>query len=598
MFVFFYGGKMSSLETVKVSNLLNGNYHFEIPEYQRGYRWRPEEVAMLISDITKHDDKDDEAYFLNVLILQKNTKSENSFDYDIVDGQQRLTTLSTLESICGTNNETIKGLLENNRSESDKYFIQMAKKVASEKIANKEDFKIKLDKSRFFVYEIEGTKEDAAKVFERINTGKIPLSSAELLKASWVSDEKDRIKQKIRASRWQRIEELLQNDDFYFFICPNREIKRYQATRMDYVLELFFSKTEEMTNYNEYFKTQYEKNPIFLYNELIKESSPNITIFEEIEKFVFDFLYAYCYLNITVRNYIGYLIYRKNHDDEFNVIRKLYRREDEFKNIPVLDEKDFQSLAQKLLSDNNKKIEDLTKDQDDRIIHPLLLLSLVFRYTKENLPFDFVRYASTNGWDIEHIHARNQREYDYRTVKVLFDEAKKYRFFVGRKEEESFIANKLALYNPEKKNEEGIKIFEKDILNEMSYYQNGLDYLANLINAIVNARTKESESSKNVIKTDKGYYNVLPPSSDEDWINKIGNLILLPASTNRGFGNWPYPLKCEYLKNVCETQGEYIPFCVEEKYDIQIQDQVEWTADRSKNYLKELKDLFALEEER
>lgn len=584
---------MSSLETVKVSNLLNGNYHFEIPEYQRGYRWRPEEVAMLISDITKHDDKDDEAYFLNVLILQKNTKSENSFDYYIVDGQQRLTTLSTLESICGTNNKTIKGLLENNRSESDKYFIQMAKKVASEKIANKEDFKIKLDKSRFFVYEIEGTKEDAAKVFERINTGKIPLSSAELLKASWVSDEKDRIKQKIRASRWQRIEELLQNDDFYFFICPNREIKRYQATRMDYILELFLARNIERNNS---YREKYEKNPIFLYNEI-----KNNFRFNTLEEYVFSFLYAYCYLNIKVRNYMGYLLYKRNHEDEFTVFGRQYNackkwnEKDEVNNVPMPDTVDFQSLAKEILKE--AKIEQLEKGKNDDVIRQLLLLSMVIRYTNENLPFEFVRYASTQ-WDIEHIHARNQGDYDYKTVSNLFKEAKNYRFFVGRKEEESFIANKLALYNPEKKNEEGIKIFEKDILNEMSYCQNGLDYLANLINAIVNARTKESESSKNFIKTNKGYYNVLPPSSDGDWINKIGNLILLPASTNRGFGNWPYPLKCEYLKNVCETQREYIPFCVEEKYDIQIQDQVEWTADRSKNYLKELKDLFALEEER
>lgn len=222
---------------------------------------------------------------------------------------------------------------------------------------------------------------------------------------------------------------------------------------------------------------------------------------------------------------------------------------------------------------------------------------MVIRYTNENLPFEFVRYASTQ-WDIEHIHARNQGDYDYKTVSNLFKEAKNYRFFDGWEEAENFIENNLTPYNTETKNETKIEDFEKDIPNMNSHYQNGLDYLANLINAVVNTRTKEAESSELFTKMDNGYYNILPPPPEEDWINKIGNLILLPESTNRGFGNWPYPLKCAYLKNKCEKQSEYIPFCVEEKYDIQVQEQVEWTVDKSNDYLKELKELFNLREKK
>ena len=575
------------LDVFKVSDLLNGDYQYNIPEYQRGYRWRPEEVAMLISDISKSDDGN--GYFLNVLILQKTKNS-----YDIVDGQQRLTTLSILESICGTKNETINGLLESNRSKSDEHFIDKASKIAGEKITAKKDFKEKLDSSRFFVYEIEA-KEDAAKIFERINTGKIPLSSAELVKADWVSKGEDRIRQKTRALRWQRIEELLQDDDFYYFICPNRERRRYQATRMDYVLELFFSKDKEKTNYSKYFETEYDKNPIFLYNEIKNDFSC-----DHLEEYVFNFLYTYCSLSIAVHNYTGYLLYKKNHEEEFTVFKSQYNawkkmnEKDEINNIPALGVKNLQSLAQNLLKE--RKIEDLTKDKDDSVIYPLLLLSMVIRYTKENLPFDFVRYASTSGWDIEHIHARNQVDYDYKTVSVLFKNAKDYQFFEGWKEAENFVKNNLTPYNTDSKNETKIEEFEKDIPNMNSHYQNGLDYLASLINAVINTRTKKAENSELFTKMDNGYYNILPPPSEEDWINKIGNLILLPASTNRGFGNWPYPLKCAYLKDACEKQSEYIPFCVEEKYDIQKQEQVEWTVDSSNEYLKELKKLFALEE--
>ena len=209
------GGNMSHLYEAYVKDLLiNSKWHYLIPEYQRGYRWRPEEVELLIDDISGY--ADEKEYFLNVLILQKNNEDETS--YDIVDGQQRLTTLSILEKYCGVKSDSISDLLEKGRRESDKYFIERAKAKAEEIIGkNKEPFKRKLGECRFFVYEIDGSKEDAAKVFERINTGKIPLSSAELLKADLVSAAMDRISQKIKASRWQRIEKLLQNDDFFFF---------------------------------------------------------------------------------------------------------------------------------------------------------------------------------------------------------------------------------------------------------------------------------------------------------------------------------------------------------------------------------------------
>ena len=582
---------MSSLDVFEVSALLNGNYHYEIPEYQRGYRWREEEVETLISDI--NNCSDDNGYFLNVLILQKINGNIDS-PYDIVDGQQRLTTISILKNYCGDCNDSIKELQTKNRSKSDGYFIRNAIDTAKKIIgSNKERFKKKLNKSRFFVYEIEGTKEDAAKVFERINTGKIPLSSAELLKADWVSKGENKIQQKIRAFHWQRIEELLQNDDFYFFICPNRGIRRYQATRMDYILELFLARNIERNNS---YREKYEKNPIFLYNEI-----KNNFRFNTLEEYVFSFLYAYCYLNIKVRNYMGYLLYKKNHEDEFTVFGKQYNackkwnEKDEVNNVPMPDTVDFQSLAKEILKE--AKIEQLEKGRNDDVIRQLLLLAMVIRYTNENLPFEFVRYASTQ-WDIEHIHARNQGDYDYKTVSNLFKEAKNYRFFDGWEEVENFIENNLTPYNTETKNEAKIEEFEKDIPNMNSHYQNGLDYLANLINAVVNTRTKEAESSELFTKMDNGYYNILPPPPEEDWINKIGNLILLPESTNRGFGNWPYPLKCTYLKNKCEKQSEYIPFCVEEKYDIQVQEQVEWTVDKSNDYLKELKELFNLREKK
>ena len=565
------GGNMSHLYEAYVKDLLiNSKWHYLIPEYQRGYRWRPEEVELLIDDISGY--ADEKEYFLNVLILQKNNEDETS--YDIVDGQQRLTTLSILEKYCGVKSDSISDLLEKGRRESDKYFIERAKAKAEEIIGkNIEPFKRKLGECRFFVYEIDGSEEDATKVFERINTGKIPLSSAELLKADLVSAVMDRISQKIKASRWQQIEKLLQNDDFYFFICPNRGIRRYQATRMDYALELYFARDN---NDNCQYKEKYEKNPIFLYKE-IKEKKEAFD-FDDFERFVFDFLYMYCYLNITVRNYIGYRLYKKDPDDEFHVFKDLH--------LSMEKSKDLQSSAKELLLD--KQIETLAKGTDDRIIYNLLFLSMVIRYTKEKLPFDFVRYASTEkGWDIEHIHARNQEEYSCDMVELLFDNAKKYQFFEDKKDLSEFIETNLSFYKSGK-SEEDMNKFENGITSEVFPEKNGLAYLANLINAAV-------KKDKQFIKNSSGYYiTELPQIEEKKWIDSIGNLVLLPASINRSFGNWPYPLKCEVIKDACEKQYEYIPFCVEEKYDRQC--RVEWNIESRNEYIQHLKKLFALEE--
>lgn len=61
-------------------------YKFEIPIYQRGYEWDEDNIDKLINDIL---DNKDSNYYLGILVVSKNKKS----NYEIIDGQQRLTTL-------------------------------------------------------------------------------------------------------------------------------------------------------------------------------------------------------------------------------------------------------------------------------------------------------------------------------------------------------------------------------------------------------------------------------------------------------------------------------------------------------------------------
>ena len=69
------------------------DYRFEIPVFQRPYAWTTEEVSELLDDLLFAMNWDDqEPYFLGSVILIKKSDPESR----VVDGQQRLTTLTML----------------------------------------------------------------------------------------------------------------------------------------------------------------------------------------------------------------------------------------------------------------------------------------------------------------------------------------------------------------------------------------------------------------------------------------------------------------------------------------------------------------------
>ena len=69
-------------------------YLFEIPLYQRPYAWTMEQVDELQDDLLSAMDRDAQSpYFLGSIVLIKNEGDSRSA---VVDGQQRLTTLSML----------------------------------------------------------------------------------------------------------------------------------------------------------------------------------------------------------------------------------------------------------------------------------------------------------------------------------------------------------------------------------------------------------------------------------------------------------------------------------------------------------------------
>lgn len=76
----------------KILDILTENKKYIIPSYQRPYSWNHEQAEQLINDIHHSFLENTDEYFIGSLICIDKGKEE----YEVVDGQQRLTTLSLI----------------------------------------------------------------------------------------------------------------------------------------------------------------------------------------------------------------------------------------------------------------------------------------------------------------------------------------------------------------------------------------------------------------------------------------------------------------------------------------------------------------------
>ncbi len=71
----------------------NADSLYKIPQYQRPYKWEDEQVDQLWDDVYEAFQNEEANYFLGSIITAKPRDDEKSAYVDVVDGQQRLTTL-------------------------------------------------------------------------------------------------------------------------------------------------------------------------------------------------------------------------------------------------------------------------------------------------------------------------------------------------------------------------------------------------------------------------------------------------------------------------------------------------------------------------
>lgn len=80
---------------IKINDLISIE-RLHIPEYQRPYRWTSGNVEQLMTDINTARVSGKLDYLIGSIILHKNEKSDGNLFNEIVDGQQRITTISLI----------------------------------------------------------------------------------------------------------------------------------------------------------------------------------------------------------------------------------------------------------------------------------------------------------------------------------------------------------------------------------------------------------------------------------------------------------------------------------------------------------------------
>lgn len=215
---------------------------FFVARYQRGYRWGPDEVRRLLDDLWENREHD---YSLQPVVVKRRGE-----EWELVDGQQRLTTLYLLlryMELQGLQNVgPMYELHYETRPDSGTYLRHPEDGAHEENIdffhihrawgcirdwfehlnpgkrqhvANKL-YDALFEKVSVIWYEADASL-DATELFTRLNVGRIPLTDAELVKAQLLSAIADRDRGLIRselAAHWDRIEADLRDPDVWAFV--------------------------------------------------------------------------------------------------------------------------------------------------------------------------------------------------------------------------------------------------------------------------------------------------------------------------------------------------------------------------------------------
>lgn len=502
---------------------------FYIPSYQRGYRWGETEVVRLLDDIYSTEGKRN--YCLQPVVVRKSGDR-----YELIDGQQRLTTIYLIyrfmhEESFGfideprfnlsyetrEKSEDFLKLMDESRKEEniDFWFLCTAYESIRKWFSEKDRKSTLTNVNKYFDeivkiiwYEV-GESEDAIGLFTRLNIGKIPLTNAELVKAMFLSKDTDenidKEKQEEISLQWDNMEKELHNNSLWYFLT-NKTSAVYQ-TRIDLVLELISGKPAD--NREKYYT-------FFKFDEM-RQTKKIDSIWRSIQQ-TFLVLKDW-HGNHELYHKIGYLIASGTLTLQkiFDISRD--KTKDDFRNS--LD--DF--IRNSIRIKGNYSDLSYEKTQDRRKITTLLLLFNVESVRRNGehsqwFPFDKYKFGRDGNvtWSLEHIHA--QQSEGLRTQEMW----KKW----------------LELHIPSVKS-------VSDTPDE-------------LIGLMKSAIAKEKLERQEFDAIQQKVMELLSVKGNTEYLHSIANMALLSTADNAALNNSTFDVKRNEIIKM-DKAGQYIPFC-------------------------------------
>lgn len=563
-----------------IAELLDGNHHFYIPSYQRGYRWDKNQVEDLLKDIWDFasSSKKGDFYCLQPIVVKSKTwKKKDDIEincWEVIDGQQRLTSLLLLLNYLRKTSEDAKDSKAqfydifyqtrpefdfdnpNQNEDIDSFHAYTAKKTIEQWFSSNTVKKSKIVEVLFddysevqkstpridwepqvkvIWYVTENQKDiDSIKIFNNLNKGKIRLTNAELIKALFIlktQEYKNNIKvEELNieelAYEWNDIESSLQDNRLWYFLAN----KNYNpATRIDLIFDFLTEKNKNNDNDNDFayrrFQNLYDNSGDAFWKS---KGVENFTEAWQKVKEVYQ-TFIYWYENSSIYHYVGYLIYNGVSILSIYTECKGKTKSDTINYLQTL-------IGDKLLNYNKSDIDSLSySDDKEKIILKRILLffniqTCVDQQINQNssiinsdtvtyykFPFDLFKL---NDWDIEHVGSKTENPLHEVKDKIV------WLSYIP-----DISCDDKNWPNLKKRAEELYKTLKDKNKDDGNQFKG-------LYSDIVDVIQKNENDSKDT----------------------LDNLALLDFGTNRGYGNALFPTK---RKTIIENDmsGVFIPVC-------------------------------------
>lgn len=525
-----------------------------IPAYQRGYRWSPLQVKQLLDDIWEWEKVSrkkradaDEFYCLQPLVIKA-----DGARYEVVDGQQRLTTIllilnhfnrrlmedarKQLFSITFQTRPSFDALLEKPIAELEKeaernvdfyHVYQAIKQIRGwfeQNPGTEGDMESALLLRTQVIWFKLADKDNPVDAFTRLNVGKIPLTDDELIRALFLrqisSNKSDDLAWQLKvANEWDQIEKALQNNAFWYFLTNNTE--RAQ-NRIGFLFELIA--------YSDGIPPEalHDKNKVFYaFSKKMEGTHPEAEWLKIKEEFVRHQEW-YEDESRVLYHIVGFLVHQRT---PLSKIRDLSKECTKSSLDRKLRRKIFEEVIGSWPGDDPSE-EDLRKSIREKLgnleygpgsaqIRSILLLfniATLLLNSRSNLLFQFSNYKKES-WDLEHVRSVSADRLSSFKERIAWMMAC-LRYLIAAK-------------------------LHDDLQGEIRAF-------VALPQREVREDNFEHLYGKVLKKIDE--------TTDEEPDNSIANLTLLDASTNRSYKNAPFVVKRQKLLSLDEA-GTFVPLC-------------------------------------